>query len=115
MFSSTSKAASAANKSPVKPRGNTRTYIVAVYHGNVSIRRDVFVDGLEEHDHFYPVRLDPTPVWPEEVTASTEITLDLRSCSLVAKHLLCNWREVGELDLACWDIGRRKISAVNKY
>ena len=70
---------------PVKPRGNTRTDIVAGYHGNVSVRRDVFVVGLEEHDHFYPVRLNPTPVWPEEVTASTEVTLDLRSCSLVAK------------------------------
>ena len=80
---------------PVKPRGNTLTDVAAGYHGNVPVIGDEFVVGFEEHDHFYPVGISSTPVWHEEVTASIEVTLDLRSCSLVAKHLLCNWREVG--------------------
>ena len=84
---------------PVKPRGNTRTDIVGRYHGNVPVLEDVFVVDLEKHDYFNSVGVNPTPVWHAEVSASTEVTLDLRSCSLVAKHLLRNWREVGELDL----------------
>ena len=71
-------AASAANKSV------SRTDIIGRYHGNVPVLGDVFVVGLEEHDHFRPVGVNPTPVWHEEVIASTEVMLDLRSCSLVA-------------------------------
>ena len=64
---------------PVKPRGNTRTDIIGRYHGNVPVLKDVFVVGLEEHYYFHSVGVNPTPVWHEEVTASTEVTLDLRS------------------------------------
>ena len=34
---------------------------------------DVLEAGLEEHHYLHPVRADATPVWNEEVTASTEI------------------------------------------
>ena len=37
----------------------------------------LFVVGLEEHDHFHPVGVNPTPVWHEEDNTSTEVTLDL--------------------------------------
>ena len=43
----------------------------------VPVLGDVFVVGLEEHDHFHPVGVNPTPVCHEEVTTSTEVTLDL--------------------------------------
>ena len=43
----------------------------------VPVLGDVFVLGLEEHDRFHPVAVNPTPVWHEEVTTSTEVTLDL--------------------------------------
>ena len=76
MFSSSSMTASA-GITPVNPRGNTRTDIVGRDHGNVPVLGDAFVVGLEEHDHFHPVGPNPTPVWHEEVTTSTEVTLNL--------------------------------------
>ena len=71
--------ASAANKSVSRPlnRAGIHARISLEEIMYVPVLGDVFVVGLEEHDHFHPVGVNPTPVWHEEVTTSTEVTLDL--------------------------------------
>ena len=71
--------ASAANKSVSRSlnRAGIHVRIPLEEVMYVPVLGDVFIVGLEEYDHFHPVEVNPTPVWHEEITTSTEVTLDL--------------------------------------
>ena len=61
--------ASAANKSVSRPLNrvgiHARISLEDIMY--VPVLGDVFVVGLEEHDRFHPVGVNPTPVWHEEL------------------------------------------------